>query len=88
MMNSGVLNAFWPCSLRFYDPSSRYLITGISTNEVQWLSDYGRLGRKAAEHPRSALRVVKAAGRLPNGRTVLLKPKQQLCIHKVPELTI
>jgi hypothetical protein len=40
----------------------------IDTQDVQKLLDYGRLGRQAADHPRSALWVVKSCRkRLPNG---------------------
>ena len=52
----------------------------------RWLnaSDCGRLGRQAADHPRSALRMVKAAEMIaPDGQEVLLEAKQQLCFQTV-----
>src|SRR5271154_2835492 len=45
-------------------------------------SDCGRLGRQAAGHPWSALRVVKAAEKTAQRPRCCSKPKQQLCIHK------
>src|SRR5271154_5918195 len=45
-------------------------------------SDCGRLGRQAASHPWSALRVVKAAEKTAQRPRCCSKPKQQLCIHK------
>ena len=41
----------------------------------------GRLGRQAADHPWSALRVVKSCRKDCPTASVLLKPKQQLCIQ-------
>jgi hypothetical protein len=41
----------------------------------------GRLGRQAAGHPWSALRVVKSCRKDCPTASVLLKPKQQLCIQ-------
>jgi hypothetical protein len=43
-------------------------------------SDSGRLGRQAAGHPWSALRVVKSCRKNCPTASVLPKPKQQLCI--------
>ena len=53
----------------------------IDTQDVQKLLDCGRLGRQAADHPRSALWVVKATEKDCPTASVLLKPKQQLCIR-------
>ena len=44
-------------------------------------SDCGRLGRQAAGHPWSALRVVKSCRKDCPTASVLPKPKQQLCIQ-------
>jgi hypothetical protein len=44
-------------------------------------SDYGRLGRQAAGHPWSTLRVVKSCRKDCPTASVLSKPKQQLCIQ-------
>src|SRR5271154_4740725 len=44
-------------------------------------SDCGRLGRQAAGHPWSALRVVKSCRKDYPTASVLPKPKQQLCIQ-------
>jgi hypothetical protein len=44
-------------------------------------SDCGRLGRRAAGHPWSALRVVKSCRKDRPTASVLPKPKQQLCIQ-------
>src|SRR5947208_9876183 len=44
-------------------------------------SDCGRLGRQAADHPWSALRVVKSCRKDCPTASVLPKPKQQLCIQ-------
>ena len=56
----------------------------------RWLnaSDCGRLGRQAADHPRSVLRVAKAAEMAAQAAKVLLEAKQQLRFQTVPELTI
>ena len=43
--------------------------------------DCGRLGRQAADHPWSALRVVKSCRKDCPTASVLLKPKQQPCIQ-------
>ena len=48
----------------------------------------GDSGRQAADHPRSALCVVKAAEMTAQTAKVLLEAKQQLCFQTVPELTI
>src|SRR5271154_6032170 len=45
------------------------------------LLDCGRLGRQAAGHPWSALRVVKSCRKDCPTASVLPKPKQQLCIQ-------
>src|ERR1700756_4562245 len=50
-------------------------------------SDCGPLGRHAAGHSWSALRVVKSCRKVCPTASVLPKPKQQLCIQTVPELT-
>jgi hypothetical protein len=48
---------------------------------VEKASDCGRLGRQAAGHPWSALRVVKSCRKDCPTASVLPKPKQQLCIQ-------
>jgi len=48
---------------------------------VEKLLDCGRLGRQAAGHPWSALRVVKNCRKDCPTASVLPKPKQQLCIQ-------
>src|SRR3979411_1259650 len=45
------------------------------------VSDYGRLGRQAAGHPWSALRVVKSCRKTAQRPRCCSKPKQQLCIQ-------
>ena len=53
----------------------------IDTKDVLGASDCGRLGRQAAGHPWSALRVVKSCRKDCPTASVLPKPKQQLCIQ-------
>ena len=73
-------------------PTRAWVISGAYQNQHQrWLnaSDCGRLGRQAAGHPRSALRVVKAAEMTAQtAKRCCSKAKQQLCFQTVPELTI
>jgi hypothetical protein len=52
----------------------------IDTKDVE-ASDCGRLGRQAADHPWSALRVVKAAEKTAQRPRCCSKLKQQLCIQ-------
>jgi len=54
---------------------------GVDTQGGLKLLDCGRLGRQAAGHPWSALRVVKSCRKDCPTASVLPKPKQQLCIH-------
>src|SRR5271156_2146783 len=55
----------------------------VSTSRmVEKLLDCGRLGRRAAGHPWSALRVVKSCRKDCPTASVLPKPKQQLCIQR------
>ena len=53
----------------------------IDTQGGLKLLDCGRLGRQAAGHPWSALRVVKSCRKDCPTASVLLKPRQQLCIQ-------
>src|SRR4051794_39909913 len=53
----------------------------IDTQDGLKASDCGRLGRQAAGHPWSALRVVKSCRKDCPTASVLPKPKQQLCIQ-------
>ena len=53
----------------------------IDTQDGLEASDCGRLGRQAAGHPWSALRVVKSCRKDCPTASVLPKPKQQLCIQ-------
>src|ERR1700734_1873391 len=53
----------------------------IDTQDGLKASDCGRLGRQAAGHPWSALRVVKSCRKDSPTAEVLPKPKQQLCIQ-------
>jgi hypothetical protein len=53
----------------------------IDTQDGFKASDYGRLGRQAAGHPWSALRVAKSCRKDCLTASVLPKPKQQLCIQ-------
>src|SRR5271154_3979029 len=53
----------------------------IDTQGGLKLLDCGRLGRQAAGHPWSALRVVKSCRKDCPTASVLPKPKQQLCIQ-------
>src|ERR1700722_19415603 len=53
----------------------------IDTQDGLKASDCGRLGRQAAGHPWSALRVVKSYRKDCPTASVLPKPKQQLCIQ-------
>jgi hypothetical protein len=53
----------------------------IDTQDGLKASDCGRLGREAAGHPWSALRVVKSRRKDCPAASVLPKPKQQLCIQ-------
>src|SRR5271155_3145603 len=53
----------------------------IDTQDGWKASDCGRLGRQAAGHPWSALRVVKSCRKDCPTASVLPKPKQQLCIQ-------
>src|SRR5271156_5268858 len=53
----------------------------IDTQDSWKASDCGRLGRQAAGHPWSALRVVKSCRKDCPTASVLPKPKQQLCIQ-------
>src|SRR5277367_5106797 len=53
----------------------------IDTQGGLKLLDCGRLGRQAADHPWSALRVVKSCRKDCPTASVLLKPRQQLCIQ-------
>src|ERR1700739_3652097 len=53
----------------------------IDTKDGLKASDCGRLGRQAAGHPWSALRVVKSRRKDCPTASVLPKPKQQLCIQ-------
>ena len=53
----------------------------IDTQDGFEASDCGRLGRQAAGHPWSALRVVKSCRKDCPTASVLPKPKQQLCIQ-------
>src|SRR5271155_1600489 len=53
----------------------------IDTKDGFKASDCGRLGRHAAGHPWSALRVVKSRRKDCPTASVLPKPKQQLCIQ-------
>jgi len=52
----------------------------IDTQDGLKASDCGRLGRQAAGHPWSTLRVVKSCRKDCLTAKVLPKPKQQLCI--------
>src|ERR1700755_2083151 len=53
----------------------------IDTRDVLGASDCGRLGRQAAGHPWSALRVVKSCRKTAQRPRCCSKPKQQLCIQ-------
>src|SRR3954447_18651857 len=53
----------------------------IDTQDGLKASDCGRLGRQAAGHPWSALRVVKSCRKDCPTASVLPKPNQQLCIQ-------
>ena len=53
----------------------------VSTPRCFEASDCGRLGRQAAGHPWSALRVGKSCRKDCPTASVLPKPKQQLCIQ-------
>src|SRR4051795_11638580 len=53
----------------------------IDTQDGLKASDCGRLGRQAAGHPWSALRVVKSCRKDCPTASMLPKPKQQLCIQ-------
>ena len=53
----------------------------VDTQDGLKASDCGRLGRQAAGHPWSALRVVKSCQKDCPTASVLPKPKQQLCIQ-------
>ena len=53
----------------------------IDTKDVLKLLNCGRLGRQAAGHPWSALRVVEKLPKDCPTASVLPKPKQQLCIQ-------
>src|SRR5256714_15320919 len=69
-----------------YESSLRAPDTGgenpyIDTRDGLKASDCGRLGRQAAGHPWSALRVVKSCRKDCPTASVLPKPKQQLCIQ-------
>jgi hypothetical protein len=71
-------------------PSETITTTSVSrrVSRATLASDCGRLGRQAAGHPWSALRVAKSCRKDCPTAKVLPKPKQQLCIQTVPELTI
>src|SRR5580704_8789551 len=53
----------------------------IDTQDGLKASDCGRLGRQAAGHPWSALRVVKSCRKTAQRPRCCSKPKQQLCIQ-------
>jgi hypothetical protein len=53
----------------------------IDAKDVFRVPDCGRLGRQAAGHPWSALRVVKSRLKDCPTAKVLPRPKQQLCIQ-------
>jgi hypothetical protein len=53
----------------------------LAARDVLKASDCGRLGRQAADHPWSALRMVKAAGKTTQRPRCCSKPKQQLRIQ-------
>ena len=53
----------------------------IDTKGVLKLLNCGRLGRQAADHPWSALRVVKSCQKTAQRPWCCSKPKQQLCIQ-------
>ena len=53
----------------------------IDTEDVLKLLNCGRLGRQVADHPWSALRVVKSCRKTAQRPRCCSKPKQQLCIQ-------
>src|SRR2546423_5362261 len=53
----------------------------IDTKDVLKPLNCGRLGRQAADHPWSALRVVKSCQKTAQRPRCCSKPKQQLCIQ-------